>query len=891
MLPLYDSKTDTKIVLKLFSRNFISFGLLTLLILLPEYGISQQRVDTVQFQSVRDSISIDSTDSTNVSKKKKKSVVDAPVYYTAKDSMEIDIDQQQVTLYGEGNLKYQDLDLTADYVESDLENKEVYARGRSDTSNNYTGKPVFVQKNDKYETDSMRYNTTSGKGLIYNVRTEEGEGFLHSEITKRDSTGHINVKGGKYTTCDREHPDFYMRLTKAIVIPEDKIVTGPAFLIVQDVPLPMLGIPFGFFPNTKNRGAGIIIPSYTDNKSKGFGLTRGGWYQPLGDHLDAQVTGEIYSKGSWGVQAQSDYKLKYKFSGDMSFNYNFNTYGEDDPDNPDNFQYSLKWSHRQDAKANPTQSFSANVDYSSSGYDKKNSHSMQGIITNQKSSSISYTKNWPSSPFNLSISANANQNSDNSNVTLRLPTASFNMKTIYPFRKKEGTGKLKWYENIGLAYNSNYEGSLQTKDSLVFERTTWDKYDAQFSHSIPFTINLKTDKIKMLTVSPSLSFKGIMSNWYMEKHLQNTLLYTNTPIVTDTIRKITYAYAVNPGISVGLRPKIYGMFQNTRSNPNVIAIRHVIQPEASFSYVPDMSKLMPIYYDTIYYSENQVDKKLGYSYYRNPPGSARQSGSVSFALNNNVEMKLKPKNDTTGKAEPRKVPILRTLNFRTSYNPFAEEFKWNDISINASSSLFKDFINLQLSGSYSLYDIDTNGTKINEFYYNNGKGFARFTNFHFSTGIDLKSGKAKTKKEGQKDEMSANTYADPLNPDYEFVPGYMRGSYVDFDIPWSLNIDYTWSVSRSGLVSKQSVISSLTMNGDFSLTPNWKIGFNSGYDLMKKALTPTNVSIYRDLHCWEMTFSVVPFGPYQSYTFKIQAKSSILRDLKWDKKQDWYDNL
>jgi len=481
-----------------------------------------------------------------------------------------------------------------------------------------------------------------------------------------------------------------------------------------------------------------------------------------------------------------------------------------------------------------------------------------------------------------------------------LPSASFNMKSIYPFRKKEGTGKYKWYENIGISHTSSYTGTLQTNDSLIFEKSGWDDYDAQFSHSAPLLINLKTDKLKMLTISPSLTYQGRMSNWYVKKRLASNYDTIpnppgNFPIITDTIHQITYAYAVNPGISFGLSPKIYGMYTNTRSNPKVIAVRHVIQPGATFSYVPDMSKIMPIYYDTLYFWENGEEKKHTYSYYKNAPGSARQSGSVRLSLSNNLEMKLSPKNDTTGEAEPRKVPILRSFNLSTDYNPFAEEFNWNDITLNANTSLFKDFISLQVNSRYSLYNIDTAGKEINEFYYTNQKKLVRFTGFNFSTGITLKSGKAKAKKDGEEDKASGNnTYTDPVNSDYEFVPGYnMNGSYVDFDVPWSLNIDYSWSITRTGLVSDQSVISSVTLGGDLSLTPKWKIGFNTGYDLMQKELiSPSNLSIYRDLHCWEMNFTMVPFGRYKSYSFSIKAKSSILRDMmKWDKKQNWYDNF
>lgn len=901
--------TTTKIVLKLFLRILVFVSLLTLVSLFSTELSAQEVADTnrsplvdtlnipVGDSILSDSISVPA-DSLADKPEEKKSVVDEPVYYTATDSMHVKIKDQRVLLYGDGEIKYQKFELKADFIESDLASKEIFARGVEDTANVYSGRPIFKQGNEEFETDSVFYNLGSGKGLIFNVVSEQGEGYLHSDLTKRDNQGHIHVKGGKYTTCNAEHPHFYMELTKAIVIPNDKIVSGPAYLVVEDVPVPLLGLPFSFFPNSRQRGAGVLIPRYGEEQNRGFFLKEGGWYQPLGQYMDMLLTGDIYSNLSWAVNMRTSYKVRYRFNGNMTFSYAYNLTGaKGDADTQERKDFRWNWTHSQDPKANPTQSFSANVNFSSSGYDKNNSNITNDYLTGQKSSSINFSKNWPGSPFNLGISANARQNISDSTLSLDLPTGSFNASTMYPLRKKGGTGKYKWYENIGFSYNSKFASRLQNiKDTLLFDPDVWDQLSAGFSHSIPFVINLKSDKIKMLTISPSLNYEGRVNNFYITKRLGDDPL--NPTIITDTVNKVTYAHAVNPGISVGLSPKIYGMFQNTRPDPNVIAVRHVMQPRATFSFVPDMRGINPNYYDTLVYVENGEVKEHRYSYYEkslySAPSSAGKSGNVGLSFGNNVEMKMKPKNDTTGEAEPQKVVIIRSLNATTSYRPFADEFKWNDVSLNGATSLFKNKFTLNVNSRFSFYGLDSLDRRVDEFYYNtNGKPL-RFTNLTFSAGLQLKSSKGDKGEEEDADfiDPNSNIYQDPTNPQYEFVPGYNpSGSYVDFSVPWSLNFDYSWALNRPTTVEKQTRNHTLRVRGDFSLTKNWKIGYSSGYDFEAKEITFTNINIHRDMHCWEMQFTMVPFGPRRNYSFYIRAKSSLLRDLKFDKKQSWYDNF
>ncbi len=865
-------------------------------------------LDTLSAPVVNDSVfmndTLSSRDSlqTDTLPKKKKSVIDDPVIYSSNDSMMIVVDESTVLLWGQGKVEYQDIVLESDYISSNLERQEIDARGSIDTLGNYSGRPKFKKGEEEFESDSIQYNTKSSKGLIYDVKTEEGEGYLHSELTKRQDDGTIHLKGGKYTTCDLDHPHFYIALTKAIAIPEDKIISGPAYLVVEDVPLP-IGLPFGFFPSSSNRGAGIIIPTYGEETNRGFYLRDGGWYQPLGQYMDVTLLGDIYSKASWALTFKTVYKVRYKFTGSMTFDYAEN---KDNSDNTfaESKDFAWKWTHRQDSKANPYSTFSASVNYSSSSYDKYNATSISQATTNQKTSSISYSKTFSGTPFNLSLSANAKQNSSDSTVTLVLPQGSFTASTVYPFRKKNSSGDYKWYENIGLSYTANFKNQIKTIDSMLYEHETWEHLNYGFQQTIPFVINLKTDKIKMLTISPSLSYKGVMNSWYQYKHAEYDNEEEEWEVITDTIWKQTYAHALNPSISFGLTPKVTGMYMNTRKDPKVIAVRHVMQPKASFSYTPDMSFINPNYYDTVYYNNDGELAHTTYSYYGGniygSPSSNGQSASLSLGISNTLEAKVKAENDTSANPEPRKVSILKSFNINTSYDPFEEELKWNPVSVTASSSLFKNFLSLNMTSSFSLYDFTSDTTasgtisysKIDEFYFDNGKGLMRFTKLSLSSSFSLKSKTDEGGVEGNADNDNTDQYMDPNNmvgdPDVGGL--YANNSYVDFDIPWSLKVSYSYSLSRPYTKAKQTVTNTTTVSGDLSLTPKWKIGFSTGYDFEEKDVNITRINITRDLHCWQMNMTVVPFGYYKSYSFTISAKASILQDLKWDKKDSWYDN-
>ncbi len=830
----------------------------------------------------------------------KKSALEDEVTYSADDSMRVDVVMQKLYLYGNAQVNYQNIELKAYYIILDMANEEVFAKGWPDTLGNIVGKPDFKQGSQNFQSDSMRYNFNTKSGIIYHIVTHEGEGYLHSEKTKRHPDEHIHIQNGKYTTCDAEHPHFYLALTKGIVIPDDKIITGPAYMVVEDVPIRFFAIPFGFFPNTTDRASGIRIPTYGEEKTRGFFLRDFGWYQILGDYADLLILGDVYSNGSWAERNTLSYKWRYHFNGSFSFNYAY-TYNKTKPEIAGSKDYALRWTHRQDPKANPTQNFSASVNFTSREYDQNYSYTSNQRLQSTTSSSVSYTKRWPSTPFNLSLSANANQNRQTGTVDLNVPTGSFNMSSIYPFRNNEGTGKYKWYENISLTYSSNFKNQLNTYNNVLFQRETWDSLKNGFQHSIPLAVNFKLGKL--ITITPSMSYQGVLYTHHIQidNHVEYDSITGKYVENVTEYKGLKYEQAINPNIGVSFTPKLYGMFVSKREDSYVEAVRHVISPSASFGFTPDMNKINNVnYYDTLYYyntEKNDTDVYRVYNWYEDelyrPPSSNGRSGSIRLSLNNNLEMKVRPKNDTTG--ESKKVVLLDNLNFSTSYNPFKDSIRWEDVSMVTGTKLFNNKLDIRLNGRFNPYSLDSTGRKIDEFYIQQHKGkILRFVSLSVTTSFSLRSGQGskeasdETENEVQDQDIIYDDYY--LEGDASHIPGRSAGTYVDFEIPWSLNFNHSYSITKTN-TGKPNISHTINMSGDINLTSRWKIGGQMNYDLEQKKISYTTLSIFRDLHCWEMRFSVVPFGRYSSYSFTIQAKGSLLGDLKYEKKPNWYDKF
>lgn len=907
MQPLITNISNAKIVFKLLSvpfKNYLFFTLFffnALLCLASNNSFVSDSTDTELADSLltsnNDTIPVDTVsapDSTQVKgKEKKKDELEDKVIYSAEDSMIISISGQVLHLYGKATVKYTDIELNSDYILLDLGNKEVFAKGLIDTAGKVTGTPVFKQGSESFESDSMKYNFDNKKGIIYNIITKQGEGYFHSEKTKRLPNEHIHAVKNKYTTCDAKHPHFYLSLNKALVIPEDKIVSGSAYMVVEDVPLPLF-IPFGFFPNTTRRSSGIIIPTYENDATRGMGLRQGGWYQVLNDYADFTVLGKYYSRGSWGLNTTLSYRWKYHFSGNFNFDFNVNKLNDEVTSTPLK-DFGIRWTHSQDQKSTPNQNFSASVNFSSRENDRRNSYSYDNYTENTTTSSINYSKNWPISGANLSLTASANQNKTTNITSVNLPSGSFNIGTKNPFRNEGGSGNYKWYENITIAYQSQFENKVTAADSIIRTNEVFGLMENGFKHTIPIGLNFKIGK--MITLGPSFTYTGMAYSRYINK----TTEIVNDSIIEyfDTIPAFSYIHAINPSAGITFAPKIYGMLVSKKEDSYIKAVRHVMSPSASFSFTPDMREVNPDYYDEFIFRNDEnaeIDNDVYSIYGQEPygvPSSYGKSGKLSLGLGNNLEMKVMPKNDTTGK--PKKIVLLENLRFASGYNPFNEIFKWDPVSVSASTKIFKNKMNINVNGTLDPYAIDTLGKKIDKFYNHESGKLFRLTSLSVTSGYSIQSQQGKKGKsagtEAGSDISQQETDA-RINESNEmdFVPGTYDNDYVDYDIPWSLRLNYSWTYSKSGLV--KTIRHSVNFSGDLSITKKWKVGFNSGYDIKAKEVTFTTINFNRDLHCWQMSFSVVPFGERRSYSFNIHAKSSLLQDLKYDLRPNtWYDKF
>ena len=823
-------------------------------------------------------------------------VIDAPIKYVATDSLVMDMDDQKAYLYGDAQVDYKDITLKAEYIEIDFQKNEVFAKGLPDSAGTVQGKPQFTQGDEQFESETIRYNFRSRKGYIRGVVTEQEGGFLHSSVTKRHENGAFDIKGAKYTTCDAPHPHYYVALTKAEVIPGKEIISGPAYMVIGDVPIPV-AVPFGFFPMKKTHASGLLIPEYGEEKNRGFYLRNGGYYFALNDYFDLSITGDIYTNGTWGVRLGSNYRRRYKYSGNVGIVYFRNISGSlDVGDYVAKSDYSIRWTYSQDAKANPTSTFRASVNLSSSSYDKRHSYNAQDYLTNTKQSSISFSKRWPGSPFNFTGSLSHSQNSQTKAVDLNLPKLSFNMNRIYPFRGKRSSAQ-HWYDNIDLTYNAMLENRIKTKDTLLFTSQVFDNMSNGFRHSIPLGVNFKP--FNNFNITPRIRYTGILYTKNIEKHYEYAYDTVNqryySTLITDTIKKVQYAQSVLPSVSFTLNPKIYGMYVFKNPEAKVMAVRHVMTPAVSFSYVPDMNSFMPDYYRTI--TDTLTDREYRYSIYEKEiygtPSLPGRNAVVNFSLNNNLEMKMRTENDTTGE-DVRKVKLLESLNFTTNYNVFKDSLRWAPVSFNGRTSLWKNNIQLTFNGVLDPYALDDKGHVINvpNFKVNNhlfrATSLGLALNFHFSGG-KKKSG---AEGAGQKNlgaggsMMGMDREGGPLSQ--SSMDNEPAGDYDYFNIPWDIRLRYNINYSKPGYTA--SIVQTLNVSGSFSLTPKWKISGNTGWDFRLNKLTYTSLNIHRDLHCWEMSISWIPIGYHQSYTFVINIKSSILRDLKYQKRKGFYDN-
>jgi len=863
--------------------------------------------DTIinQLQALNDSL-FHASDSINNGVRKRKgaaSEIDDLVNYDAVDSLVFSMDTGRVELYNEAIISYEDITLQAGYIRYDMSISEVFATGIPDSTGKIIQKPVFKQGKDSYNLDTIRYNFKTQRAFIKHVVTEAEGGFLHSNETKRQKNGYIHIKDGIYTTCNADHPHFGVVITKGISMPNDKIVSGPVYLTVADIPLP-IGLPFSFFPNSRTKTSGILLPQYGEEERRGFYMRDGGYYFALNDYFDLRLTGDVYSNGTWGLRGASSYKLRYKFNGSVNLQFfqNISGYKAIESDYSKSKDYSISWTHAQAREANPNRSFRASVNLSSSTYDKNQTQRIENIVNSTKQSSISYTKSWPNSPFNLSASLNHSQNNSNNSVNMTLPKVAFNMGRINPFERKKAVGPKRWYEDIQLSYTSLLENRIKTTDTMLFTSSVWDDMTNGFRHEIPLSLNIKPFKksaaLQTFTITPNVSYKGMIYSKQKEYYISG-YDEDNAAVIEDTLyNKLSYAHAYLPRVSAGISPKIYGNFEFL-GDGRLEAVRHVMTPSASFSYVPDMTAIQPDYYRDLYDSVNNEVIKT-YSIYEDEiygtPTFNGASGSVSLSLRNTLEAKVRAKNDTIDKVE--KVKLLDNVNLSTSYNIFNRDTlspSWTPVSLSGSTRLFKNKLNLTFRGTMDPFGYSDSRNRVTETYFNQTGKLARLTSASVSMGMSFSS------KKGEKDGEEELDEDDPMmtgfdntginDPNSGYIPSRddFSSGYVDFDVPWNLRVDYTLSYNKPRDVT--TIVQTVRASGDLSLTPKWKIQFSTGYDIAGRKVTMTNLSLRRDLHCWQMSISVVPFGTYKSYNFTINARSAILSDLKYNKRKSWQDNF
>ena len=868
----------------------------------------------------RDSLALDSLgmDSLAADTTKKKEPLDAPVIYEASDSI-VFTKEGYAHLYGEGKVNYQNIELTSAVITMNMDSSTVYATGVTDTAGVETGSPIFKDGETPYESKIMRYNFKTKKGFINSIVTQQGEGYVTSEEGKKGANDEIYMRHGKYTTCDNhEHPHFYLRLSMAKVRPKKNVVFGPAQLVVEDVPLP-IAVPFGFFPFNSSYSSGFIMPTYGDEMNRGFYLRDGGYYFAISDQMDLKVLGEIFTKGSWGLSAASNYNKRYKFSGSFNASYLVTKTGEKNmPDYSVSKDFRIQWSHRQDAKANPNSSFSASVNFATSSYDRSSLSSLynpQQYSQNTKASSVSYSRNFPEIGLNISGAFNITQNTRYSSLSMTLPDVNISLNRIYPFKRKKSAGDERWYEKISLQYTGSITNSISTKDNLLF-KTPLTQWENGMQHKIPVsaTFNL----FKYINIVPSFNYT---ERWYLRKVKQS---YDASPtsrdhVKRDTINGFNRLYDYN--LSLQMNTKLYGMYKPLFMKSKELQIRHVFTPTVSYTYTPDFGKSRYGYYDTYTYTDEDGEvRTVEYSPYEGAvygyPGK-NMSQNISFSIDNNIEMKMKSDKDTTGY---KKISLIDQLGASLSYD--VANKKWSDLSMNLRLKLTKSYtFNMNASFATYAYQFDENGNVVvgdrTEWSYGR---FGRFQGYSGSFSYtlnndtfkklfgkkeeDKKNKDNKGKEENEDEETEEETEEQNNNSNMRKTEKASVDSdgYLAFKLPWSVSLSYSYSIreDRSKDINIKtmrypySLTHSLNVSGNFKIGSRWNMTYSTGYDFTSKEMSMTTLNITRDLHCFNMSCGLV-FGPFTSYNFSIRANSSMLTDaLKWDQRSNtgsavtWY---
>ena len=878
-------------------------------------SIPQRAYTILPDTSLRDSLYKDTV-------RKSKSALEEPVSYSAKDSITFDYTNSRAHLFGGSQVNYQNLQLTADDISLSLDSSLVHASGRPDSTGAIQGKPLFKQGEDEYEPDRISYNFKTRKAFISNVYTQEGEGFMQSREGKRDSSGVMYVQNGKYTTCDAEHPHFYVSLTRAKMHPGKNVIFGPAYLVVEDVPLP-LAVPYGFFPFSSSYKSGFIMPTYGDETTRGFYLRDGGYYFAINDKVDLKVLGEFYTKGSWGLSAQTNYKKRYRFGGNFYFSYQNTKEGEKNmPDYSVSKSFKLTWSHRQDAKANPTQSFSASVNFATSSYERNNLTSMynpESYTQSTRTSSVSYSKSFSKVGLTLSGTFNLSQNMRDSSISVTLPTLSISQSRFNPFKRKKAAGKERWYEKIAMSYTGTLANSINTKEDKLFHSSLVKDWRNGMRHQVPISASFSV--LNYINVTPSFTFTDrmythkVMQGWDTERQ----------DVQRDTVYGFYNVYNYN--MSISANTKLYGMYRPMPwfGGKKIAAIRHVFTPTVSFSYAPDFSQSRFGFYD----SYVKTDANGNVSTVRYSPFSGMMygtvgqgmTGSVTMDVANNIEMKVRTDKDSTGY---RKISLIDELGGSLSYNMAAKRRPWSDLNLRARIKLTKKYTySMNAVFATYAYEKDENGRVYVGDHTEWSRGrFGRFQgtaqNITYSISNETfrklfgKKHSTTTSDDELDEELDEEEETDPtmqnVDPDrkkgktganQESNGDVDEDGYLKFSLPWSINIGYGVTIRENtqGRFNDKrmrypyKLSHTLNLSGNIRISEGWNINFSSGYDFNMHKLSMTTASLSRDLHCFQMSCSMV-ISPYTSYNFTFACKAGTLADaLKWKKQSSYSSNI
>lgn len=865
-------------------------------------------------------------------------VLESELNFSAKDSV-VMLGQSQFYFFGESKVNYQRLNLDAHFMHINTENSQIYAQYVLDEMGHPKAYPTFAEGEQKFESETMLYNFRTQKGYITGVLTQQGEGFLTSEEAMRMPDNTMFIKGGRYTTCDNhDNPHFYIRLTKAKVVPDKNIVSGPVYMVMAGVPLYIIGLPFGFFPFNEKRTSGIIMPSYGDELERGFYLRGGGFYYAINDYVDLTVRGDIYTLGSWGVSASSNYIRRYKYSGHVEASYVSTVRG--DRKIPNDFSqsrdFSLNWSHKQDEKVDPLRNFSASVNFSTSSYNHnstKNMYDPDRRAQNTKGSSVSYSRRFTEIPLNITAALNIDQRSADSTLSVSLPNLSISLGTIYPFKKKKRVGKERWYEKISLSYSGSFRNSITTKENLFFKSNLLKDWKNGMQHRIP--ISASFDLFNYIKITPSINYSA---RWYTNK--SGRVWNDETQGFMDADTTYGFYHVHDYSASLSASTTLYGFYRPwSIFGDKVQMIRHRFTPSISLSYVPDFGREYLGYYKTAHGVDKDGNTKEEiYSPFRNGmfgvPGR-NKSGSVNFSFSNNLEMKLRNAADTVGDGF-KKISLIDQLDWNISYNMMADSLKWSNINASIALRLSDQFV-LRLSGDFDtyLYDCIVSPTgqvsvfQVDKLRILNGKGLGRLTRtgtgfsytFNNQTGQKIKSFFNKLlnrNKEGDEDSASndSSDMGDTMSLGNPFgtnsmdnqgdggfgssSKGVTRGrkggdmddkdsdGYVKWNFPWSFSFNYSmglgYDYSNFDVTKKEypyKLTHNLSFRGDIKPTKNWAFLFDANYNFDLKKVTNMTISISRDLHCWQLTGNIIPIGPYKSYSVTIGIKSSLLKDIKY----------